>query len=83
MNFPVKFLHLSSYFVCYLACDCGLNSTDCYRYSGSCTCPSGVTGSRCDTCIQGMFNLSDSGCLRKLNESVVIDISNIMLSPAT
>ena len=51
-----------------LACDCGLNSTDCYRYSGSCTCPSGVTGSRCDLCIEGMFNLSDSGCLRKFDE---------------
>lgn len=65
----IKFLaHISIYkslFYIALACDCGLNSSDCYRYSGSCTCPSGVTGSRCDLCIEGMFNLSDSGCLRK------------------
>ena len=69
-NFPVRVLASISlsFFILHLACDCGLNSTDCYRYSGSCTCPSGVTGSRCDLCIEGMFNLSNSGCQRKFDK---------------
>lgn len=44
------------YFSLSIACDCdlrGIESTQCNRLSGHCSCRQGVSGVRCDQCARG------------------------------
>lgn len=46
-------------------CSCdsvGALSTVCDAVTGLCACKTGVTGSRCDQCLPGFTDLSESGC---------------------
>ena len=51
-------------------CDCDENGSlvmdpECQKYGGSCYCKTGVTGERCDMCLNGYYNLNQAGCSGK------------------
>ena len=55
----------------FLDCDCNavgsVNYTlPCDVYNGQCDCHPGVTGRRCDRCLDMFYNFSSSGCTGKL-----------------
>ncbi|ESO89633.1 hypothetical protein LOTGIDRAFT_164938 [Lottia gigantea] len=47
------------------SCDCdkdGSMSMECEVYSGTCRCKPGVGGRKCDECLPGFYDLSNTGC---------------------
>ena len=52
-----------------LGCSCSTKGTvvdtECGRLGGDCTCKPGVSGTRCDICMPGFYNFTDTGCVRK------------------
>lgn len=49
-----------------LACGCnplGSQSTDCDRVKGQCKCKPGVSGRKCNKCLDLHFGFSKTGCL--------------------
>lgn len=52
-----------------LTCDCdpdGIASNECDELTGQCNCKQGITGRRCDRCIQTRHILQDRECRRKI-----------------
>ena len=52
------------------ACDCdttgAVNKETCLAFGGQCLCQPGVTGNRCDRCMNGWFGFSTGVCQGEL-----------------